>query len=169
MATVTIEYFGMSGSGATLTAAKKDAGAKIEKAMSGTYTPTVLTHRGYAVLVFREPNGWDHRIIAEPTGGIREGRVWGGCNYRTEEEATRAAKSHLAQLGWEPGDGLTPPAFLTHKDDIAEYVRQAKFYARFAAAKGFGLNPDEAHAWALGSFGRPDLAALPIACEYAAC
>ena len=145
MATITMDYYGMSGTGKTVKEAKADAGAKVSAALRGSYTPIILTHRGYAVLVARSPQGWDYRTIYSPQDGIAEGRVWLGSNYETEEDATRSALNHLAQMGWAPGDGTNAPEFVKDKAARGEFSRWAEFQTRYARAKAAGLNDNEAH------------------------
>lgn len=165
MARVTIEYYGMDGTGATVTEAKKDAGAKITAALTGSYTPHVLTHKGYAILIWREPNGWHNRIIADPSDGIRtDSRGMGFCPGDSERDAIRGAQRHLAQLGWQHDDGPEAPEFLTDRHDRADFRSWAVFQLRHRAARAYGLNPNDAHSWAGRDPSRPDLAKLDIPC-----
>jgi hypothetical protein len=157
---INLTYFGMEGSGATVTEAKKDAGRKIEAALDGSYTPEIVAWRGYAALVYREPTGWYTRLIICPDEkGIRDGKVW-GSNAGMYKEAMIQAQSHVADLGWERADGETPPAFLKDRDAIANYVYQARFRERYYQAIDRGMSKDDAHCYAGGSLGRPDLVKL---------
>ena len=165
MATVRIEYYGMDGTGKTVTEAKKNAGAKITAALAGSYTPTILAHRGYAILVWREPDGWRTRLIADPADGIRgDGGGTGFCPGDTETDAIRGAQRHLAQLGWTHDDGPEAPDFLTDRSDRADFRSWAVFQIRHRAARNYGLSPNDAHSWAGRDPSRPDLAKLDIPC-----
>lgn len=147
MATVRIDYFGMEGEGRNVTEAKRKAGAKLQAAMSGHYSPTVIAYRGYVSLVFREPHGWCNRLIAEPESGIREGKVYAHPNETTEAEAIRAACRHLADLGMRDDD-TEPPYFLKDRQDIADWRSNHQFRARFRRAMRAGLDKDQAHNFA---------------------
>lgn len=159
MATVTVDYFGMSGTGRTVTEAKRDAGAKLQKAMEGDYAPHFLHYRGYAILVTRSPHGWDTAIICEPTGFRDGGRVSVSANYHTEEEVLSSARSQLAQLGWTHEDGLTAPGWL-NRDEQREFLWWAEFQLRFRTATQAGLCHNDAHSYAGRNPARPELVAM---------
>lgn len=159
MATVTVEYYGMSGSGRNVTEAKRDAGRRIEAALSGHYTPEILSHRGIAILVYREPQGWCNRIIADPERGIIAGRIH-GSNHGTREECVRAALNHLAQLGWTHDDDDEAPDFVKDRADRADFRSWVTFQRRHKRARESGLNSNDAHAYACGAHWRPELTAL---------
>lgn len=156
MATVTIEYYGMDGTGKNVTEAKKDAGEKIKSALSGTYSPEILAWRGYVMLVYREPTGWYSRLIGDPERGMIEGTVY-GTNYDSREDAMRSARLNLSQLGWKPQEDDTPPPFLTDREGVADFKSWVLFQQRYAKAKATGLNDHECHTYGCGSLGRPDL------------
>jgi hypothetical protein len=52
---VTIEYYGVNGTGRNVTEAKRDAGEQIRKALDGDYTPSLIHWGGYTVMFWREP------------------------------------------------------------------------------------------------------------------
>jgi hypothetical protein len=156
MATVRITYFGMDGAGSTVTEAKKDAGRKIEAALDGSYAPSIIDHRGYSVLVYREPMGWCDKLIRCPEG-MRTGRQYASANHATEKDALRAACRHVAQLGWTEADGQEPPVFLTDRADIAEYKAWTRFQLRYQAARRAGLEGNDAHSFAGCDPSRPEL------------
>ncbi len=151
---VQIEYFGMQGSGENVTKAKRDAGTKIEAALSGSYTPEILEWRGTAILLYREPSGWCSRIIADKDG-VRSGRVW-GTSYGTFEECQRAALAHLADCGYRPEDGDEVPPFLTDRAAIGEYRRKVKFWQRCLKAQAAGItDSQQIHAYGCEMFCDP--------------
>jgi hypothetical protein len=162
MPTVTVDYYGVEGTGRNLTEAKRDAGEKIRKALDGYYSPTVLAHRGWAILVYREPAGWCWRIILDAKDGIRAGKVYASANDETESDAIRSASRHLAQLGWEASDGTEPPAFLRDRADRREFEVWAEFQLRFRKAKAAGMSDNDAHHWAGRNPSRPELCAQEL-------
>lgn len=151
---IRLDYYGVEGTGRTVTEAKKDAGERIRQALAGPYTPTVLSYRGTAMLVYREPGGWCYRIIAEPDG-IRDGKVWGSPNDPTEADALRAAGRHLADITMQEAD-TDPPAFV-HRDDVREWRRSLDVLRRYRQAQRAGLTDEEARSYALRDPARPDL------------
>ncbi len=152
---ISLTYFGMPGTGRTVTEAKKDAGAKIEKALTGHYTPRVLNYRGWAFLVYREPHGWASAVIAQPDG-FRESLCTRSQNDQTEKEAVAHAQEQLAQLGWEDTDGTEAPAFLTTLQ-AREFREWAEFQLRFREAVRRGMGHNDAHSYAGRNPTRPEL------------
>src|SRR5688500_3951303 len=61
---ITIRYLGVDGKGPTPTAAKKDAGRKIETMLKGDYTPRLIQYRHFTMVLFRDPfRGWVYSSI----------------------------------------------------------------------------------------------------------
>ena len=52
---VTLTYYGVDGTGRTVTAAKNDAGRKIEAMLKGDYTPRLIQYRHITMVLFRDP------------------------------------------------------------------------------------------------------------------
>ena len=106
---VNITYFGMEGQGNTMTDAKKDAGRKIEEAMTGSYQPVMLQSRGIAVILWRDPQGWRYNTITDEQGKLREDAFRSYCSGRTDYyEEYASALLHLAQMTWD-GQEERPP------------------------------------------------------------
>ncbi len=155
---VTLDYYGMTGTGKTLKAAKEDAGEKLRAALKGDYSPVILAHRGNVVLVARSPSGWDFRTICDADTGPRPGTVHlCGSNYDTQEGALRDAAAHLAQMGWVVADGTESPEFIRDREQRANFERWATFQLRYAKAKATGCTDHESHCYGCGALGRPDL------------
>lgn len=135
MAVVTINYFGMEGRGKNVTEARRAAGAKISRALTGSYDPKILSSRGTAILVYRHPHyGWLHSTIADETG-FRSRLSSGTGTYEDEKETTAAALAHLAQLTWTADDGLnTAPDINLDKRQLGEFKHWAEFQLRYQAA-----------------------------------
>ncbi len=162
MATISIEYYGVEGSGRTVTEAKKDAGRKIEQSLAGSYKPEIVTHRGFAVMVWREPSGYSVAIIVDPDGGGVRERLC-ECHYQSKEDAMRSARHMVAQNTWTAEDGTSAPEFMTDRNEIAEFRSWAEFQLRYIKARAAGLGSNDAHDWANRNPMRPDLVALQIA------
>ena len=162
MATVSIDYFGMPGSGRNVTEAKRDAGRKLQEAMTGSYNPVLLHWRGYCIFVWRTPNGWESTVTHDPEGefGVirKEGTLYGGTHADCDrEEVVRRCWEHLAQLGWKHEDGTNPPPFLKDRRSIADFKTWAEFQIRFKAARERGMSDDDAHSYAGRNPARPQL------------
>ena len=153
MATVTINYCGMEGTGRNVTDAKQDAARKIMAALSGSYNPAVLECRGWTILLWRTPDAWYSRIIQQKGEPVTNSPStnWEGDD---REEAIRSARAHLAQLAWRHADGLAVPR--TDEDvEIAldqrqrgEFLSWAGFQLAYRAARERGMSDTEAHQWA---------------------
>lgn len=155
---ITLTYYGVEGSGRTVTEAKRDAGRKIEAAFAGSYTPEMLAWRGYAILLYRSPEGW-HKALVVDDGVPRESFGTGSAE-RDRERARREALMQLAQLGWSHDDGSDVPPFLTDRHEIAEFQSWAEFQRRMRAAKLAGLEYRDAFDYATRNPARDDYAAL---------
>lgn len=156
---VTIDYFGMSGSGRTVTEAKQNAGRAIKAALDGSYTPEIIAWRGTGMLVHREPNGWCYRIITEPDGSTREGPVYGCPNDKDKAAALLAASRHLADQGMRETD-TEPPEFLKDRESRGEFMYKLEFLRRYRKAQRAGMNDNDAHSYAGRNPARPELQAL---------
>jgi len=120
MPTVRIDYFGMDGSGRNVTEAKKDAGAKIEEALSGDYSPVLIRSNGEGVLIFREPKyGWGYALIHPDTQGVIRSN---GSAYPTKNEAELKARNHLAQIIFTH-DGPDGSEVIKDKHDLHNHKR----------------------------------------------
>lgn len=96
MPTITVDYCGVSGTGKNVTEAKKDATRRIEKALSGSYSPRMLTAGPYAVLIYRDPDGW-RSVFCHDEQGFRESIIGGTC-YDSLRDAEKSVRHHLAAL-----------------------------------------------------------------------
>lgn len=169
MARVTIEYFGMTGSGATVTEAKRDAGQRIEQALEGDYSPIVARWRGHTVLAFRHPRyEWGYRFLNE--SAVQS--VSQCCSgYTSREECLRAMLIHIADIGmsvddcpesidpmFEPYTGLRQREI----DDIKqEFARRLTYHqmihSRMTEAEKIGLVGEDARDYAMRNPARREL------------
>lgn len=152
---VTIDYFGMQGTGRNVTTAKKDAGAKITAALSGDYNPAIIECRGTAALIFRTPTGWMWRTIVDEDG-ISHGVVYGNGGYGEKQEVVDTVRYHLAQQAWQPEDGETP-ALSLDKSQRYEFSRWVEFQLRYREAKERGMDSTDCHDYAGRNPARPEL------------
>ena len=118
---VTIEYFGMEGIGKNVTEAKKDAGRKIEKAMTGGYTPVILSAGDDTVVIFRSPDGWRY-------GFLRNGDITGIQGQADDrQEVEKHARRHL-------GNNATDWKTCFGPDDVHPIVKDSRDRRQVAEA-----------------------------------
>jgi hypothetical protein len=155
---VNITYYGMEGTGRNVTDAKRDAGAKIERALSGDYTPDLVSYRGQAILIYRTPGGWNSCVLSD-SAGLRNGPCYGTTypGSYSREDVIREAREHLAQLTWTPEDGLIPPPFLKDRRSLSDYKTWAEFQLRYREARTRGMDDNDAHSFAARNPQRPEL------------
>jgi hypothetical protein len=156
MKKVRVTYYGVEGEGRNVTEARRDAGRKIEAAMTGSYEPIVVAWRDHVILVTREPGGWSTPIIVDEEGP-RDGRIYSPPDCKSEKEAIIEAQAHIAKLGWKPEDGAEPPPFLTDKAARADHRTWVEFQMRYREAKANGMDSENAHSYACRNPARPDL------------
>ncbi len=136
MATVRVEYCGMDGEGKTLTAARQDAARKAEKAITGTYDPTILQSRGWIILVWRDPHGWRHSILREKEETrCRLSYSSGSDDY---DAVFAGALADLAQLSWDGQEEHSP---ILQGNDFAGLTKedQRRVLGDFKSWRGFQL------------------------------
>lgn len=95
---VTITYCGMEGTGANVTKAKQDAARKIEKVLSGEWTPFILNHHGCIGIVCRTTipgYEWGYKLFQPATDASQNLHL--ASHYSDREEAISAAAWHIAQ------------------------------------------------------------------------
>lgn len=141
MATVQIDYFGMSGQGKNVTEAKRDAGEKIQRALKGDYRPIVLTLGAETMIGWREPTlGW---FYATSEQAIRDYRHNSGGQTREETENTM--RHHLAQNAWNGTNDTECLEFIHDKrkqDDLRYWIKFQRDYQVLIAQ---GKSDIEAH------------------------
>ncbi len=145
-----ITLHGMDGTGRTLTEARRDAGAKIEQALSGSYDPILLPLPNGTIMVgFRTPTeGWAYWFW-------REGRLAGGClcGITTREELERVMRRHAAQ-STEDARYLEHPSCTPR--DHQDFQDHLVWQRRYQDAKARGMTDTDAHLFACSSPGSPD-------------
>ncbi len=140
MATITVNYCGMEGTGETVTKAKQDAARKIEAVLFGNWDPYILFHHGMVAVVSRIPGNsarqWGY-ALATPEDGSRD--IWQTANYETREAAIADAASHLAQNAGTYA-GLEKYLSRNKQLDLDSYFVWQEAYAK---AKALGYNDTE--------------------------
>lgn len=136
---IELTYCGMSGSGATVKLAKQDAARKIEAALAGYYTPTVLRHGDLIGFVWREPAGYCYKILWPV---IESGPTYGSGSKLDEKSVISNCARHMAQsVGHYAGT-------------IAKYLNDAdkrnldSYFAwqeRYRVAKSTGMTDQQAY------------------------
>jgi len=95
---VKVEYYGVEGEGRNVTAAKQDAGHKIQKMLGGSYAPMYITSDKQTAVVFRDPrNGWGYFLIHTDDPECLYPCIC-SSGHEDKKAAAYAAKSHLLGL-----------------------------------------------------------------------
>lgn len=140
MKTITVNYCGMTGTGATKTRARQDAARKIEEALSGSYTPFVMSYKGMVAVIARDPtstlHSWGYKLYCHDEIG-RD--VWLDCNYETRDVAIQACARHLAQNAGSY-DGLEDWLTRAEQRDLDGYFA---WQAGYAVARVRGASDEE--------------------------
>ena len=164
MAKITLDYYGMTGTGATVKEAKLDAGRQIEQALNGDYTPSLIHWRQYTVLMAREPRqGWGYRI-SHPTpehGETIQERMWLNGGHEDRDACLLQLVKHIADIARPTGENpeaslpffnILPGHTMQH-DAYRDFVDNCKRTDRFQlrhrhATDVLQLPNGDAHAWA---------------------
>jgi hypothetical protein len=162
MPNVTLEYYGVIGTGKNVTEAKRDAGEQIRKALDGDYSPALIHWRQYTVLVWREPKlGWGYRISHPDAQGaeIYE-RMWLSYSGENREEVLLSLVKHIADIarpiGEDPKESLPFFQILHHREAVNAYRefadtcrRNDQFQRRHRhAVDVLHMASNDAHNWA---------------------
>jgi hypothetical protein len=149
MATVTITYYGVDGTGRNLTEAKRDAGARIERMARHSF-PRIFTHRGYTLVCYVTSCGASYSIAHVDT----DGETVGSSSASDMHDATISGIKHLLTMVRKEGEFTFPEwaqRRLTHQqlDAIeSDWRRNDRFQAAYREATAQGLADCEAHAYA---------------------
>jgi hypothetical protein len=167
MTTVNVTHFGMSGTGATLRAAKLDATVKLESFIDDTRKspPTIIAIDCCAALVYRSPDSWVTGLITEGANGettVRTGEVWGASGYESRPIAMQNAVAHLLQLAWKierppESDGTWATERSSKylkgselKFTVSDFLRWAAWQRKYALARYNGASDEAAREFAGG-------------------
>lgn len=110
---------GITGRGRTKTEARVAAEERVSEMLwsarallEADFEPRLYTWRGITFLAFRDVQGWRWSVLTDPERPLSTQVFWGSQDAPTLAEAEARILPHLAQLGWRPEDGLTPPEIL---------------------------------------------------------
>ena len=153
MTTIRLTHYGMDGEGPTVTAAKLDAGRKVERALDGAYDPRVLRFGPSMAIVYRTPTGWYWAYVRKPEDKDAEEVCGNQAGFRDESpadgraNAIRAAKRALAQDAWTGANSAECTSYL-HKDDRHDFMVWERFKRAYKDGKAQGMDYNAAHAFA---------------------
>ena len=143
MATVTVDYFGVSGTGRTVKEAKLDAGRKIESAISKS--PKVYSYRGRSVFIYYRPGGAAYVIVHPDSEG--ESLCSSTCST---DDAERSALHHLLQIARKEGEYECPSWVPREyrKEFVRDWRHNDGFQRAYRKAREMGLADTARHYWA---------------------
>jgi hypothetical protein len=116
------------GVGRTAAAAKKDALAQAERALTGSYDPVYLQFRGEARLAIRQPGAW-------MTWSLERGcptTTW--SDRWTRAHVERSLRLDLARATWDGAEEESP--IVLDKEDQAELGSWARWQKRWRFYQG---------------------------------
>lgn len=140
---VTVTYYGVEGTGRTVTEAKKDAGRKIEESLTGTYKPQLIESRGTAIVIWRDPHGWHSNFVCE-SGKFRDQRTAFQGYSSGDRDYWDCYASAILSLGQQTWDGVEDvPPCLAEIDSLAKWARNdntgRRIISDFKHWRGFQL------------------------------
>lgn len=151
MATVTIDYFGVEGSGKNVTEAKRDAGAKIQQLVKHCH-PRMYSRRGEHVVIYPDPHGggWYSLLHADGDG---ETISSSSCvSFRdAEESGVRHLLSNVRAIGdfdvpaWARRIIRDVPALIRDWKDNDAFQRAYRHAETLRVDEMDGMDP---HRWA---------------------
>jgi len=141
---ITLEYYGQSGSGPTVKAAKADAAKKLQEFVKNAERgPRFHRSRDCFAVIFPSPDGWTVSyldIALPPTLHVHTGNT----HYPTLDEADRAVRIGFAQNEWT-SDGTDISPYLTTQEEHREFAAWTSWQRRYSAWRATGVNDHVAH------------------------
>lgn len=142
MATVTVNYFGVSGTGRTVKEAKLDAGRKIEQSLS--HRPRVYRHKALSLFVWADPAGGSYTITDGQDD--KSGRHLCSASEGSFDDATQKGIRHLLSYNRPVGDYEIPSWADSYAQGlVAEWARSDRFQVAYKEAIAAGKTDTEAH------------------------
>lgn len=150
--TIKVEHYGVEGIGRTVGEAKRDAGRKIERMLSGDYSPQMRRRKNVVAFIFRHPMyGWSYVTHVDGEDPSPYPSVHHGFDDHTRDEMIVEATYHAAQVAWdgEDGDELEELARDLDRSHKSQLISWAKWQLRYRASIAEGC--DSETAWNLAS------------------
>lgn len=118
MKQITLEYYGVTGQGATVKEAKADAGRRIQELTNNSisWNPVLITWQDWHIIIMRGLYGWGYKLINPAEEIPTRLDLWQcsmGWKHDESEECIAAACLHLSGLTRQPLDdsAATLPLF----------------------------------------------------------
>lgn len=147
----------VDGYGPTVREARADLEAKVDKALSQSYEPILLSYGGYTLLGYGNPSSWTYKVLRRSDLDKAGPVDVGGCSVeRDRVSCLRSMAYHVVQLGMNiettRADGDLPD-FLTdpgHRRDLLQWARwqRAARWAMQNPAESGVADHNGAHAYA---------------------
>lgn len=157
MATVTVEYHGVAGSGENLTKAREDALRKLGRCNKD---PLIIAHRGVTLVAWQGPDGVSYSYTDPDTVGSNVGSSWEpGTLADCRADLARRLLTRCRVEGeyevpsWAAG--MMPP--YARDRMVSDWKRDDEFQVRYREAKARGMDDRDAHDYAGRNPGRRDL------------
>ena len=142
--TISVDLYGMTGTGPTKAEAKQDAERRLTAAMTGLYTPQIFRFpAGYIGVIAREPgSGWQYAILGPGDTTKRYGVSCSGIE--SADNAERALRQHIAQnlLFVTDENGLEVLTNETDRHNHKLYIAWQEYYKELRAQ---GYSDTDAH------------------------
>ncbi|NEX60101.1 hypothetical protein [Noviherbaspirillum galbum] len=138
---VSITYCGMDGTGRNVTEAKKDAARKIERLITGDWTPFMFRHHGWTGFVFRtniQAQEWGYKLYQDDETSQA---VFAASLFASRDDAITAAAWHISQNAGTYA-GLEKWLTGAKQRELDEYFA---WQAAYAQAKAEGHLPEQCH------------------------
>jgi hypothetical protein len=141
---ITIEYFGFTGTGATVKEAKENAGRQILALQNGSWTPVLVTWRGHTALLTRDLNGWTKRFLQHDEAPLAVSQ--GTESFFSLNDALTSTRNHIVQLGWQLSDPIDLfPEWYTDEAAKREAIQYRQWQLNYRELISRGLADHEAH------------------------
>ena len=138
---VTIEFFGVTASGKTVTEAKQNAARRAELIVKNAGGSSwIFCWRGWIGIVSPYFNDWGY-IYFQPKDGLNR-EYHSLSNGYTMESAINRLICNIVQLAWLPEDGVEPPAEMTDEKDRSEFRGWARWQLFYRYWEGLGESPE---------------------------
>lgn len=155
---ITLNYYGMSGTGPTVKEAKAAAGAKLEAWVKDDHNPVLLNWRGTLLVMSRDAHGWGYRMYDLADLKTVTFTSHCSCGMGSRSECLLAAVKHLADIKRQYGERTCELFGILHRttemlrierDFAADAERQDQFRDRHRfAVEVMKLPSNTAHNWA---------------------